>query len=106
MADILVNKRQWEALSKDQQTKIVEGLKSTKAIQAGDSIVGDAGTPEFDENTQMEPMWNPIKDICKAACDAAAASGAAWCSANTVGVALAACIAAAEAGRRKCRDRC
>ncbi len=106
MADILVNKGQWDALTPDEQAEIVKGLRQTGAIKIGDRIVGDAAQPAFDENTQMEPMWNPIKDICKAACDAAASAGAAWCTANTAGVGLAACLAAAEAARRACRGRC
>lgn len=106
MTDILVNNQQWDSLSKDEQKEIVKGLRSTGAIKIGDRIVGDPNVPPFDKNTQLEPMWNPIEDLCKAACDVAAASGAAWCTANTAGVALAACLAAAEAARRECRNRC
>ncbi len=106
MADILVNKAQWDALSSDEQAEIVKGLRSTGAIKIGDRIVGDPAKAPFDENTQLEPMWNPIKDICKAACDAAAAAGAAWCTANTAGAGLAVCLAAAEAARQACRGRC
>jgi hypothetical protein len=106
MADILVNKQQWDSLTPMEQDEIVKGLRSTGAIKIGDRIVGDPNAPVFDENTAMEPMWNPIKDVCKAACDAAAAGAAAWCSANTAGVALAACLAAADSARRECRRRC
>ncbi|MEI2781259.1 MAG: hypothetical protein V9H25_08325 [Candidatus Competibacter sp.] len=106
MADILVNKQQWDSLSEEEQNKIVKGLSGTGAIKIGDRVIGDPNVPPFDENTQLEPMWNPIKDLCKAACDAAAAAGAAWCTANTAGVVLAACLAATEAARRECRNRC
>jgi hypothetical protein len=106
VTDILVNKNQWDSLSEDEQNEIVRGLRGTGAIKIGDKIVGDPNVPPFDENTPLEPMWNPIKDICKAACDTTAAAAAAWCSANTAGVALAACLAAAEAARRECRKRC
>jgi len=106
MADVKVNKGQWDAVSSADQKAIIDGLRKTGALQSGDRIVTDPNVAPFDENTQMEPMWNPIKDLCKVACDTAAAAGVAWCTANTAGVALAACIAAAEAARNVCRDRC
>ena len=106
MADILVNKQQWDSLSQDEQSEIVKGLRTTGAVKIGDRIVGDPNVKPFDENTQLEPMWNPLKSICKAACDATAAAGVAWCTANTAGIGLAVCLAAAEAARQECRRRC
>ena len=106
MADILVNEGQWKSLSKDEQDNITKGLRSTGAMKTGDQIVGSAASPVFDKNTKMEPLWNPIEDLCKAACDVAAGAGAAWCTANTAGIALAACLAASEAARRECRKHC
>ena len=106
MANILVNKQQWDSLSEEEQNKIVKGLSSTGAIKIDDQIVGDPNTPPFDENTQFKPMWNPIQDLCKTACDTVAAAGVAWCIANTSGPVLAACLAATEAIRRECRNHC
>jgi hypothetical protein len=106
MAQIRVNKQQWEELSAADQQKIVDGLRGTGALKDGDTIIGDEDTPAFDENSTLEPMWNPIKDICKALCDTAAASAMAWCTANTAGIGLAACIAAAESARKECKKRC
>lgn len=106
MTDILVNKQQWDTLSTDEQDKIVEGLHSTGAIKSGDRIIGDPTAPPFEEDTQFGPMWNPIKDICKAGCDTIAAAAIAWCIANTAGVALAVCLAAAEAARQECYRHC
>ena len=106
MADIKVNKQQWDSLSEEDQRAITEGLRSTGGLSIGDQIVGDPNVKPFDENTQLQPMWNPIKDLCKSACDIAAGSAVAWCTANTAGVGLAACLAAAEAARQECRNRC
>lgn len=110
MADLKVNEAQWTALTKKQQDEIFQGLLSTGALKAEDRIVADPQSAEFGEGTVMEPMWNPINDLvkgpCKALCDATAAAAGAWCAANTGGVALAACMAAADAARRECRKRC
>jgi hypothetical protein len=106
MADVKVNKGQWDAVSSADQKAIIDGLCKTGALQSGDRIVPDPNVAPFDENTQMKPMSNPIKDTCKALCDSAAQAGFAWCIANTTGPVLAACIAAVEAARDLCRDRC
>lgn len=106
MANIKVNDGQWNALSTDEQNAIIEGLITTKALEVGDKIVPDPNVQPFTEATIMEPMWNPLNDLCKAGCDIAAAAAAAWCTANTAGIATAACLAAAEAARQACRDRC
>lgn len=106
MTDILVNKGQWDSLSKEDQDKIAKGLLDSGAIRDIDQIIGDASIPPIDENTQLQPLWNPLKDLCKAACDVAAGAALAWCTANTAGVGLAVCIAAAEAARNECKNRC
>lgn len=106
MADIKINKQQWDALSQEDQKAITDGLRSTGGLKIGDRIVGDPNVPPFDENTQFAPMWNPIKDLCKAACDLAAGTAAAWCTANTAGAGLVVCLAAAEAARQECHNRC
>lgn len=106
MTDILVNKDQWDSLSSDEQDKISKGLIETGAIRDIDRIVGDASVPPIDESTQLDPLWNPLKDACKVVCDVAAGAALAWCTANTGGLAFAVCVAAAEAGRKACKDRC
>lgn len=106
MADILVNEEQWKSLSKDDQDKIEKGLLSTGAMKTGDQIVGDPAAPVFDKDTEMEPLWNPIKDICKAACDVTAVLAVGWCTTNTAGLGLSVCLAAAEGIRRECRKHC
>lgn len=78
----------------------------TGALKEGDQIIGDPEVPPIDESTEFEPMWNPIKDICKALCDTVAAAAVAWCVANTGGLALPACIAVAEGARRECKKHC
>ncbi|AZY96048.1 hypothetical protein EOJ32_19855 (plasmid) [Paracoccus sp. Arc7-R13] len=106
MADILVNSEQWNSISEKEKEKITEGLRQVGALRSEDQVKGDPAVVPFDENTQLAPMWNPIKDICKALCDTTAAAGAAWCTANTAGVGLAVCLAAAEVARHECRNRC
>lgn len=106
MATISVNQKQWDAVDDAEKKRITEALIENGALQPGDQVVGDPNEPPFDENTKMEPMWNPIKDVCKALCDTAAAGAVAWCTANTAGVAFAACVAAAESARRECRRKC
>ncbi|MGE4407057.1 hypothetical protein [Pseudomonas sp.] len=106
MTDILVNKSQWDALSDEEQQKITNGLIGTGAMRNIDRIVGDDSVPPMDENTELEPLWNPIKDVCQGLCDAAAIAALGWCTTNTGGIGLAVCIAAAEAVRAECKKRC
>jgi hypothetical protein len=106
MADIKINKQQWDALSQEDQNAITQGLRSTGGLKSGDRIVGDPKVPPFGKNTQLAPLWNPIQDLCKAACDVAAGTAGAWCTANTAGAGLVVCLAAAEAARQECHNRC
>ena len=106
MADVAVNQTQWNAVSASDQTRIVNGLRQSGALKSNDRIVGDPNAPELTASTTLQPLWNPLDDLCKVACDVAAAAGLAWCTANTAGVGLAACIAAAEAARNLCKDQC
>ncbi|MES2440494.1 MAG: hypothetical protein V4584_15615 [Verrucomicrobiota bacterium] len=106
MANIKVNKEQWDAVSEADQQKIITGLMETGALKEDDQIIGVPDVAPITEDTVFEPMWNPIKDICKALCDSSAAVAIAWCIANTGGLALPACIAVAEGLRRECKDRC
>jgi len=105
MADLLINKDEWDAVPAAEQKAIIDGLIQAGTLRPGERVVGDPSVPASTSRS-AEDRWNPIKDICKIACDAAAGAGAAWCTANTVGVGLVACIAAAEVARQECRKRC
>ncbi|MDI6528377.1 hypothetical protein QMA71_22815 [Pseudomonas otitidis] len=75
MTEINANKDQLDSLSKEDQDKITKGLLDSGAIRDVDKIAGDTSVQPLDENTQLQPLWNPLKDFCKAACDVAAAHG-------------------------------
>jgi hypothetical protein len=98
MADIAVSANQWNEVSADERERIVQGLRQSGILGAEDKLV-----PSGDIKAQG---WNPIKDICKAACDVAAGTAIAWCTANTGGAATALCVAAAEAAREECKRHC
>lgn len=104
MADIKINQQQWDTLSEEDQKTITKGLRAIGALRIGDHIVGDPNIPPFDPKTHLQPM-DILKDLCKVACDVAAKNAEAWCYANA-GPALPVCLAAAEAARQLCRDRC
>jgi hypothetical protein len=106
MTEIKINASQWNAISDDEKNKIIEGLRSTGALQAEDVIIGDESVPELTAETVLQPMWNPLKDICKAKCDLDALAALAWCTANTAGLGLAVCLALAEEKRKKCKENC
>ena len=98
MADIQVSLEKWNEVDAQERDRIVQGLRDSGILKAEDHLVPAAGI-------HMEG-WNPIKDLCKAACDVAAGSAIAWCTANTAGAGTALCIAAAEAAREACKSRC
>ena len=98
MPEIQVSATHWNEVSDSDRQKIIEGFRSMGLLTNDDKLV-----PSDEISAEG---WNPIKDLCKIACDAAAASAVAWCTVNTAGAATALCIAAAEALREKCRDRC
>jgi hypothetical protein len=106
MADIRVNDRQWDAAGEAERNRIEKALRDNGALADGDRIVGSSDVPPFTADTELDPLWNPIKDICKAGCDVAAAAARGWCMVNTTGPALVACLGAVEAVRRECRRRC
>ena len=98
MTQIAVDQSKWDDVSSEERAKIEAGLRQAGILKADDSLV-------------PRPMpaaagWDPIKDICKAACDVAAGTAIAWCTANTAGAATALCIAVAGAARDECRNRC
>lgn len=104
MADIKINQQQWNALSQEEQKAITRGLRASGALRVGDHIVGDPTVPPLDQKTYSQPT-DILKDLAKVACDIAAKNAEAWCYANA-GPALSACLAAAEAARQLCRNRC
>lgn len=106
MTDIKVNKGQWDQVPEADKKRITEGLRQAGTLRYDEVIVGDPNAVQFTENTMLAPMGNPIKDLCKAGCDVVAGVGVAWCVANTVGVGLAVCLAAAEVAREECKKRC
>ena len=105
MADMLINKDEWDAVPPAEQKTILDGLIAAGTLKSGDRIVGDPGVPASTLRA-VGDRWEPWKDLCKAGCDVVAGAGAAWCTVNTVGVGLIACLAAAEVVRNQCRDRC
>lgn len=98
MTQIPVDKEAWDSISDEDKKKIENAFKKLHTIAPGDSFVGGA--------KQIKPEWDPIGDLCRAGCDAAAAAAIAWCVANTGGAATAVCIAAAHAARDECRRHC
>ena len=102
--EIKVNDAQWHGLSqseKDNITQIVAGHFK------GASIVPDPATPAIDQDEMKTAGFLGIPNpFCKAACDIAQAAAIAACS--TVGgpIAVAACIAAAQAAGDACRNSC
>ena len=78
-----------------------EVIASAASVIADPQGFGSWGSGFF------EPIIRPAKrDLCRSGCDIAAASATAACAAGTSGVALAACIVAAEVARKACRDAC
>ena len=93
----------WNSLSESDKAKITEGLIKIGSVRPGSPLV-DAGAAPSAAN--ITAAWDPIGDLCRAACDVAAGAAAAWCTANTAGVATAVCFAAAAAAREECRKHC
>ncbi|QWG70251.1 hypothetical protein EXW32_28125 (plasmid) [Bacillus mycoides] len=108
MAKIKISEETWSQVHEDEKKKIHNILIEAGSIDKGDEIVGDTVIPAHKEDEDiMTISWNikklhPPKDICKAACNVAAAA----CTAGTEGIGLAACLAAANAAKDLCRDRC
>ena len=110
MANIPVNAAQWNAVSREDQEKIIAAFKESKLIGSDDTIVPDPNAEALDEDSPIIMAWNPIgdlkKSLCKKLCDALAATAFAWCAANTAGVGYIGCMAAAEALRKACKKKC
>ena len=112
MAEIRVNAEQWNAIPGDEQNRIVAALREVGALNVEDQIIPDPSEAPFTEKTPFDLVGNPLKAkgmreaICKAACDAVAAQAVIWCTANTAGAGLVACLAAVEGVRQVCRRAC
>ncbi|WP_424624427.1 hypothetical protein [Achromobacter marplatensis] len=111
MAEIQINKAQWDEVDADTRQKIVEGFRKVGALRADDKIVAAADVAPFTIDQKLAALQKPLGEgffqlrdpFRDAACDIAAAGALAWCTANTAGVGYAACVAAAEAARNACK---
>ena len=112
MAAIRINQTQWNSVAEPEQRKIMKGLRKVGAIGAKDTIVGDASVARITlskvkaSKSIITPMDGVGQTVCKIACAAAAAAGAAWCTVNTAGIGLAACLAVAGAAKEACDKAC
>ena len=106
MANVGVNAVQWNALSDDEKSTITAAFREAKLIGADENLVADPAAPPYQSTSPEFMGWDPLEDLCKKGCDIAATAAAGWCSANTAGVGLVACLAAAEAARKHCRKKC
>jgi hypothetical protein len=112
--DLMVDTPYWGALSAEEQAEIADILKATKLIGDQDQLVSNpaeaaaaadlVGMEEFRIRLPKIKFKWPIKGICQAACDVAAATAAVACSGSAI--AVAACLVAVEAGRQTCRRKC
>lgn len=99
MANIPISPEQWASVSDEDRKRIEGAFRQLGLMRESDNLVRTEGAAAAVE-------WDPIKDLCRAACDTAAGAAVAWCTANTGGAATVLCIAAAEAARQECRRRC
>ena len=107
MAEIKISEATWSQVDDKDKKLIHEILKEAGSLKKEDQIVGSAEIQAYSEDEDIINLrWNPVKDLCKSACNVAAATAAGVCTAETAGVALVACLAAAEEGRKLCRGRC
>jgi hypothetical protein len=99
MADnIKVNSGQWQSLSKDDQERVSNILKTTGLLKEGATIAPEPSLAA----AGVHVFGNPF---CKIGCDLAESAAVAACALLT-GPAVAICIAAAHAGGELCRSRC
>lgn len=87
MADIPVNAMDWEKLAQGEKDKILDILRSSKLIQAGDQIVGSLAAPAVANFASSDFVaglkaffTDPLKQGCCAACTAAEDVGFAACN--------------------------
>lgn len=102
MADMKLNAQEWTALSKDDQSKIAQVLRTSGLLGEHDNIVADSNIPA------TAVLGGGIKAsgiFCKIGCDIAEAAAVAACG-TLSGPAAAVCIAAAHAAGELCRSKC
>lgn len=103
--EVKVNAEQWKSLTSTDQTKMAEILQTQ--FQA--KIVPDTSIPPVDPKHLtihktfgiLDDLLGPIK---KPACDVAQAAAVAACATLSGSVAIAACVAAAQAAGDACRN--
>lgn len=97
--ELKVNRAEWQGLSGDDRAKIESIVGS---FFKGSTIVPDEATPA---SASIGALG--VKEaICKAACTLAQAAASAACVPLGNPIAIAACIALAEAAGNKCRESC
>ena len=103
--NIKLNADQWNGLSdqdKKRMTQIISGHFKGSTI-APDANVAPVNVPVQPQGGLIPGFKNPF---CTAACDIGQAAAVAACSALSGGVAIAICVAAAQAAGDACRDSC
>ena len=103
---IKVNADQWISASDEERELIRSGLIEVGALEVDDLVIPDGAAAPFDMSNGISLQWNPMLDVCKIGCDAAAGIGFAWCVVNVTGDALAACLALTDSARLERSDHC
>lgn len=108
MKEIRISDGLWSEVDKSEQEKILKIIKESGFFEDGVNvkIVGDTNISAEDKVTLNIEVDRNEWFGCKIVCDTAAAAAAAACTTVSSGVGVAACIAAANAAREECRDRC
>jgi hypothetical protein len=104
MAQIGVNKAQWEALSPKQQVHVRAVLVKAKVLQEDDVILADPGAPPLELGRDDFPPYPDLPDGCVDACALAAEMAYANCVAMGGNPTM--CGLAAEAIWRQCCEAC
>lgn len=111
--DVVVDTPYWSALTREEQAEITDILRATGLLGDGDELISSpeesaadvAGIEELKLRLPRIRIPVPgLRDLCRAACNAAAALASTACTGSAV--AVAACLVAVEAGRQECRRRC
>ena len=96
-----LTKEKWESASKEDQENLKKILKNTKLMPENDDISLLYNHKPID----MKPFgFNPFKEVCLKACDAAAIVGAGACTGTAAAIAF--CLIGVESSRKYCKDHC
>ena len=101
--DVKVNSEQWSRLSKTEQQSLA---KIVNSHFMGSSIVPDATTPATELETTVSFIPGFPNPVCKSICDLAQGAAVAACTGIGSPLAVAACVAAAQAAGDACRNNC